>query len=222
LKILSAIQEIIINKSINDIVYQDDLVFKRYKSDLYKKLNINYWSAIPSPPLNNSKETTEEIKQILKLTQNRSDSDRNLVFTVDKDPLLLFSGIIQEYDLIFPYQEFNNLYTFLYTIVKDLKYFYNRARPYQLADFYHTPINVIRTETHHTPSYPSGHTAYAALATKLLTEKYPEHRIHFQEILDSCAKARVLQGIHYSSDNMASIILVDKVYKQLSEFNRNF
>lgn len=222
MKILSAIQEIIINKSIDDIVYEDGLVFKRHKSDLSKKINIDYWSLILPPKPNSSNQTQKELSIVIDSANNRSKSDINLVFDVDDDPLNLYNTIIKKYNLIFPYQKFSQLYIFLYSIVTDLKYFYNRARPYQLANFYRKPINIIQTNSHQTPSYPSGHTAYAALATKVLTEAYPEHSKHFEDILDICAKARVIQGVHYPSDNAASIMLVNKVYNKLEQFNKNF
>ena len=44
-----------------------------------------------------------------------------------------------------------------------LKYYFNRPRPEQIAPYYEYRINVMYTETHHTPSYPSGHTIYAEL-----------------------------------------------------------
>jgi hypothetical protein len=222
LKILSAIQEIIINKPINNIVYQDGLVFKKYKSDLYKKLNIDYWSAIPPPPLNNSKQTTTDLTEVLSLANNRISSEIDLVLKADKNPMLLFNNYISSKNIVFPYDQFKEIYTFLTEIILDLKYYYNRARPKQLAKFYHLDIDVIHTDTHATPSYPSGHTAYAALVASILTDMYPKDEKVIWGIVDMCGLARMLQGVHFRGDNDASILLVKKIYNRLKEINKKF
>ena len=82
---------------------------------------------------------------------------------------------------------------------------------------------MIVTQTHDTPAYPSGHTVYSKLVANILHDMFP--KISIME-LDSIVKitgfARVLQGVHYPSDNEASIIFTDYVFDILSPKLRNY
>lgn len=221
-KILAEIQSIILNKiDINSIVYSD-LVFPKNKSNLSTKLDLDYWSAISEPPLNSSKKTTSDLTEVLQLANNRIQKEIDLVIMTDKDPIYLFKDYINSQNVQFPYNEFQQIYTFLREIILDLKYYYNRPRPRQLALFYKMDINVIKTDTHATPSYPSGHTGYAALIASILTDMYPQDEKIFWGIVDKCGLARMLQGVHFRGDNDASIALVKKIYKELKTINNNF
>ena len=84
-----------------------------------------------------------------------------------------------------------------------------------MAKIYGLTINVIETDTHHTPSYPSGHTVYARLAANLILKSNPEFQYELDLIVSKSAHARVLQGVHYPSDNKASIIFTDYIFKKL-------
>jgi hypothetical protein len=222
MKLLSAVQEIILSKNINSIKYENGLMFPYSKSSLSKKLDIDYWSMIEAPPSNDSRETTSDLTRVIQLANNRIKKDIELVLVTDKNPLTLFEPIIKKYGLNFPHKEFAQLYTFLLEIIKDIKYFYNRARPYQLAKFYNQEIDVIHTDSHKTPSYPSGHTAYAALIASILSDKYPQYTDEFWEIVNICGLARSMQGVHYPGDNEASIKMIKRVYKPLRDFNSQF
>ena len=106
----------------------------------------------------------------------------------------------------------NLYYPNIAPLVSTLKYFYNRARPLQLANYYDVNIKLIYTKSHHTPAYPSGHTMYAELAAYIASETYPEYRYDFFKLSKYCGLARILQGVHYPSDNKASLIAVKKLY----------
>jgi hypothetical protein len=95
--------------------------------------------------------------------------------------------------------------------------FYNRPIPEHLAPYHNLDITVIFTETHHTPSYPSGHTIYSELAAHIVSEEYPEYKKDFFTISNYCGLARILQGVHYASDNEASKIALSKLYPLLKE-----
>lgn len=222
MKLLAAVQKIILSKSINSIKYEDGLVFPYEKSSLSSKLNIDFWSMISDPPTNDSRETTSDLTKVIQLANNRIKKDIELVIATDKDPLILFDPLIKKNNLDFPYVEFREMYTFLKEMIKDLKFYYNRPRPYQLAKFYNQNIDVIHTKTHRTPSYPSGHTAYAALIASILSDKYPEYHDEFWNIVDQCGLGRIMQGVHFPGDNTASIEFVKRVYKPLKSFNTNF
>ncbi len=154
-----------------------------------------------------------ELNQISKLTNSRTYQELDLVYTVDKEPLDLFRKFLKTKALSFPQHKFNSYYNIIEQYMYALKYYHNRARPEQLAPYYNLDIKVMFTETHHTPSYPSGHTMYSELAAHVLADQYPEHKNKFFELSNYCGLARILQGVHYPSDNDASKIVIDKLYK---------
>ena len=59
---------------------------------------------------------------------------------------------------------------------------------------------------------------YAALAAEILSEKYPEKRQAFRSLAEKCGHIRVLQGVHYPSDNEASIKIIQTIYPTLSKY----
>jgi len=178
--------------------------------------NIDLFNIIDEPPKNSSISTKKELEHIYELTKSRSKEDKALIYSVDKDPMLLFYPLIKELKLKFDKQLFrSSYYTCLIAIIDHLKYFYNRARPIQIAQKLDITIDVIVTATHHTPSYPSGHTMYAAFIGELLKKDYPEHTNKIDQVVRKTGYARVLQGVHYPSDNIAAIKIVNKIFPNI-------
>ena len=181
--------------------------------------NIDLLSIVEQPNKNSSPETLSELKYISRLTTNRSKEDIDLIYLVDEDPILLFYPLIKDLNLKFDEQLFRTTYhTCLIAIVDHLKYFYNRARPFQIAELLNINIDRIITKTHHTPSYPSGHTIYAALIAEFLIDQHPEHKSKIESITERAGLGRVLQGIHYPSDNKASIQIAKTIFPNLKQY----
>ena len=186
---------------------------------MQKPLNlvtIDWENVLPEPPKNSSDITRRELEYISYATKELSEEEYNLVIEVDKDPNNVFMPLLKRYGLQFPKEKFEEFYfEQVDPVVLNLKHKYNRARPYQLAEKYNMSINVTETDTHHTPAYPSGHTTYAAFAGSMLASLYPEHTSKFYELINLAGRARVLQGVHYPSDNDASMIIASVLYEDL-------
>lgn len=206
-------------KNIDRLVYKMDKPSEDSPefSDL---VSIKPYGVLPEPPKNTSDITKSEIKQISELTQSLTTTQKNLVMLVDKDPNLLFIELLGTSILPLPMATFKKSWNILEPIIKSLKDKFNRPRPIQLVSefprFYdNLPINVIETKTHHTPAYPSGHTAYATLMASILSEMYPEQSSKFYEIANLAGHARVLQGVHYPSDNDAAMVITSAVWQDI-------
>ena len=76
-------------------------------------------------------------------------------------------------------------------------------------------IKVTRTKTHQTPAYPSGHTAYAALGAYLFADMYPSYSSEFFKMINLAGLARCLQGVHYPSDNEASMVISGAIWQDI-------
>lgn len=199
---------------INSLTFANPKDLKKY-SVPNKLKNIDWHDLISDPAKNTSESTIDELLEISRLTLNRNNSDESLIKIVDSNPSELFKPILNKYNKKFPYKLFNNIYNDVYDMVMIIKNYYNRPRPYQLAKIYNIPINLITTKTHHTPSYPSGHTVYSSLVYHLLTYLYND--IPQQELIipvNQTGHARMLQGIHYKSDITAALDFTHNLFSQ--------
>ena len=179
-------------------------------------VDFEWKNILTSPPSNTSKQTLNELELVSQSTLNRSGSDVVLVNRIDQDLDSFFVDLTKEYRVEYPYDSIKEFYHIIKPILMNLKGQWNRPRPAQLAAFYNIDINVILTDTHHTPSYPSGHTVYSSLVALILKDIYPVIDQRKLDILVSnTAKARVLQGVHFPSDNKASLVLTKFLFNKL-------
>jgi hypothetical protein len=196
-------------QNINNVIYSKE------KQKFKTKYNFQWIEVIDAPPLNNSIETLADLNYLSRITNSRSEQENNLILLVDKDPKLLFIDLLKRHNLKFPEDLFNSIYDVLEPYIVEVKQHFNRARPKQIGDLLGKTINVLETKTHHTPAYPSGHTCYAKLCAILCSERYPHLKSDFTDIVNLVAYCRELQGVHYTSDNQASLILTAFVYEKL-------
>jgi|LakMenEpi03Aug12_release.lakeMendotaPanAssembly.Ray.scaffolds.fasta_scaffold245998_2 hypothetical protein len=177
------------------------------------------WKKILDAPFSNtSSSTINELRLISSETQKRTESDIELVHLIDEDLDYYFIQLMRSYNLEYPEELINNFYSIVRPLILNVKMLFNRPRPVQLAKFYNINIDIIQTDTHHTASYPSGHTVYSSLVSNIIKDKYPKiNRQKLDNIVNLTAKARVLQGVHFPSDNKASIKFSNYVYNKLKD-----
>jgi acid phosphatase (class A) len=196
---------------INKLTYTDKLKIEKVGDEI----TIGWKNVLPKPPANSSNRTRKEIEYLENLTKSLTPQQRALVALVDKEPLDLFKNTISKNNLKFNEADFRKLYSAAYPVIMNLKYQYNRPRPSQLAPLYGMKVNVIETKTHQTPAYPSGHTAYTAFGAYLLSDMYPEFSNEFFRQVGVAGYARCLQGVHYPSDNEASMVISGAIWEDL-------
>ena len=172
---------------------------------------------LKEPPSNSSDATLKELKIVQESSSKAISAGGKTVdkiLTVDKDMNSLF---LQAAGVQYFTDEEKKLmevfYEYLYPIIFSLKIKFDRPRPYQLGSLLNTPVEHITTSTHHTASYPSGHAAYGAMMARILSYTRSEKSQEFYEVQNEIAEARVQQGVHYPSDNLASFILVETIWK---------
>ncbi len=199
------------SENINSVKYTDSK--KSWK--VSNGITIDWKNVLPKPPENNSEETRKELQYLQSITKSLSTADENLIYLVDKEPLDLYNGILKEYNLQMPKTAFDKVWNITRPIIMNLKHQYNRPRPEQLAERLGFKVNVVKTKTHHTPAYPSGHTAYAAMGAYLLADMYPELSSDFFRKIGEAGLARCLQGVHYPSDNEASMVISGAIWQDI-------
>ncbi len=200
------------SEKIDNITYID----KKDSMKVDNTATLDWNNIVPEPPKNTSSTTKKELEYLSELTANISAEEKKLVIVADKEALDLFSPIASRFNIEIPSKLIKSLYTKIFwPITYNLKFKFNRPRPEQLAPLYGININVIKTTTHQTPAYPSGHTTYGFTIAHVLSDMYPLHRDDFFHQAKLVALARCLQGVHYPSDNEASMKLVRAVWENV-------
>jgi hypothetical protein len=198
-------------KEIDSIKYSKES--KKWKVD--NRITIGWENVLPYPPKNSSETTRKEIEFLARVTERLSVKDRGLVLLVDDDPFLLYKHFLNKHGLSFDKSDFDKVWNVAYPIIMNLKYKFNRPRPYQIDNVFGLKVNVEETETHQTPAYPSGHTCYAAFYAYLLSDMYPEYSSFFFNQVGVAGYARTLQGVHYPSDNEAAMTISGAIWQDI-------
>lgn len=186
-------------------------------------IDFNWKNILPKPPANTSQETKQELLLISKETLRRSKQDIELIHSIDLDLDSPFIKLLNKYRLFYPQRYIDLFYDIVHPVLINTKNYWNRPRPNQLAKLYNINIDLIVTDSIHTASYPSGHTVYSKLVANILKDIYPKIRSkELDAIVLETAKARIMQGVHYPSDNRASITFSDIMYKKLQPKLRKY
>lgn len=179
-------------------------------------INFDYRKILAPPPKNTDKDTIKELMILSRKTFNRSEEDIKILLQIDRDVDPIFANLLSLYNLEYPEVYIKNFYSIIKPVLKNIKGFWNRPRPKQLADLLSIDVDVIVTDTHHSASYPSGHTVYSSLVANIIKDFYPEvNQSKLDKIVNDTAKARVMQGVHYPSDNNASLIFSKFIFDKL-------
>lgn len=199
------------NKKIKESTY-DTVITELPMSNL---VDFDFRQILDSPPENTSYTVQKELDLISYATLNRSNDDYNLIFKMDEDMDSFYISFLNSKKLTYPQRYIDLFYDIVEPILLNTKSYWNRPRPFQLAQLYGINIERIVTDTIHTASYPSGHTVYSKLVANILSDIYPRLANSFNNIAKTTGVARVKQGVHYPSDNIASFKFSDFVYKKL-------
>ena len=101
-----------------------------------------------------------------------------------------------------------------------LKYFYQRPRPKQLAQYYKLSMFPYNSYSADTPSYPSGHTLEAYVVLNVIANKFP-NEFHFcNDMIYDVADSRLHLGLHYVTDNEFAIQVAKEILKHKAFTNK--
>jgi hypothetical protein len=159
-------------------------LFKGFKFDKYfhKK-----------PPANASMITLQELHYLKNLPEDKEFVEKH------DDIEGVFEEVCKEHNLEYPKDLVKELIKSCSML--ELKYHYNRPRPFQLAKFYNMELGEHVMESMKTPSYPSGHSCQGILVGKVLQTKLPINTDAFLEAGKRISYSRNLGRAHYPSDS---------------------
>ena len=165
---------------------------------LFQKKYYFFYPSIPIYPNNN-----EDVLIVKKYINKRTQKDIDFFELTDESVAYAFKNIINlDINTLKNIATEKNLYIWL------SKRFFNRARPKQIDN----RLNVLKSNTATTPSYPSGHAFQAYYLAKKLSIQYKHLSKQLWDCADKCAMIRVYAGLHYPSDNEFSKSLVIKYF----------
>ena len=138
-------------------------------------------------------------------------------FVDDGDKVMQnFFNYLRENDLRLTPEQLDELNDAIYSItpiIFELKYHYNRPRPYQVAPKLGLPLEYLEVESAETPAYPSGHSTQGIFLGHFLADIFPEHRDNLIEIGNNIGISRLIGRLHYPTDDILGKYLGYGLYK---------
>ena len=175
-------------------------------------------------PLNDSELVKDELNEIVDYINSISDEENKSFLTRYKS---YDRSLIQTIATTFK-QKGIDVESICEDIIDDtknliykLKYFYQRPRPFQLAQYYKLKLFPYNSFSSNTPSYPSGHTLQAYVILNVIASKHPNQFQFCKEMIDDIAYSRLYLGLHYPSDNDFSIEIAKKIL-QHPDFTKKY
>lgn len=153
------------------------------------------------PPANSSPQTLHELKQMANdIAAIGVEEQQRIVKKDDSSFEWRFEKICKKYNLRWNQTYFDQLIDESGDLILNLKYRWNRPRPFQLAPKLGVEMHVSKAYTASSPSFPSGHSAQSQLIADVLSKLYPSHTELFQAIPEKVAYSRYIGGLHFPSD----------------------
>jgi hypothetical protein len=175
---------------------------------LYESLKDN-----PFPP-NDSEATKDEIRELLNYQNSDIQKHENIVFrfmAYDEDLIATLKKYCIEKIGHNEDELIDDLVESTKSLLIKLKFYYQRPRPYQLAQYHKAKLFPTASMSALNPSYPSGHTFQAKLVCEVLGNKYVEHNDYLQKLAHDVELSRLYLGLHFQSDNDFALIVAKKV-----------
>ena len=181
---------------LRNMVYSDKIKPKHQKRMEVQLERINPNVIVPkvTPPDNDSKTTLDEVKYLANV--------KPVMATIKgRDEVVKsFMGLVESTGLKITKEELEKITKESAKIIYELKYHYNRPRPYQIAEFYGIDLNGTELDSMKTPSYPSGHAVQGYLIGEILSNMDKTNAVLYKGMGEEIAHSRILAKAHYPSD----------------------
>ena len=100
-------------------------------------------------------------------------------------------------------------------LIMQIKDYYNRARPFQVAYYSNNKeFHPFETISGNTPAYPSGHASQGMFLCSIISNHYPEKERELMSLASKIAESRIIMGVHFPSDNQFGIEIAQELMKK--------
>ncbi|RFB13628.1 hypothetical protein DZB84_16840 [Bacillus sp. HNG] len=174
---------------------------------------------VDAPPADDSETTKKEIEELVKITNERTDEEVELVkhWAITPSPnthwFAITEELIQKYKLSIPEAArvhaivSGGIYTTT-TAAWGQKYEYLRKRPTDLETSI-TLVDGVQVPPH--PAYPNSHASTAWTAATILSYIFPNEKGMLEQTAEDATYSRMLAGVHFRGDHEASIQLAKDI-----------
>ena len=146
------------------------------------------------PPENDSSLTLKEIKYLAEIKPSQE------VAEMGDDVLKNFMDLIEKHEVNVSEEFIDRIIKESAKFIMDLKYKFNRPRPFQVAEFYHIDLNGTQLDSMKTPSFPSGHAVQGYLIGEYLASVDNLNGYIYRDKAEEIAESRIIAKAHYPSD----------------------
>jgi len=172
-------------------------------------------------PKNSSKGVREELNQLVDYVNEVKKYPETLkrYRAYDASLTKIFAQVIIEQNLGEKGAELvDQLLDDTVPLIIKLKFYFQRPRPYQLAEYYKLKLFPFESKSDNSPSYPSGHALQSRVICHVLGNHFPEKFDFFENLSKDIEYSRIYLGIHYPSDvdyalYIAETIMRDRDFK---------
>ena len=194
---------------LRNMVYADKIKPKHQKRMDIQLERINPNVIVPkvTPPDNDSKTTLDEVKYLANV-KPVMETIKGRDEVVDS-----FMGLVETTGVKIRKDELTQITKESAKIIYELKYHYNRPRPYQIAEFYGIDLNGTELDSMKTPSYPSGHAVQGYLIGEILSNMDKTNAVLYKGMGEEIAHSRILAKAHYPSDKTYGHKIAMELYK---------
>jgi hypothetical protein len=175
-------------KYLEEISIVDDL-FPKLKQDSF--------------PASSSELVKDELNEIVDYLNDISEGNETYLArykSYDRSLLQVIVATFHEKDI--DVEELTkNIFEDIKPLLLKLKYYFQRPRPKQIAQFYKLKLFPYQSFSSDTPSYPSGHTLESYVALNVIANKYPNEYQFCKDMIDDIAYSRIYLCLHFATDN---------------------
>ena len=177
---------------------------------------------LPAPAANDSERTKAELEELHRVETTRTAAETAQAVEDDRNEhIFVFKTVFGD---AFSAEKLPGVAAFGKRVKNDegvnsaaAKAGFHRVRPYNLDRTLH-PVCAVKTKD---DSYPSGHATSGYLLALNLVDMVPEKRDEILARADAYAWNRVICGVHYSSDLLASKLLAYSIHAIMTQNPRH-
>lgn len=178
--------------------------------DLFQKLKTNIC------PLNDSELVKDELNEIVESIDTILEVDNveylNRYKSYDRSILQTINTIFRQKNIDVE-DLTKNINDDIISLIYKLKYYYNRPRPNQIANYYKLKLFPFKGYSSNNPSFPSEHCVVGYVVLNVIGNKHPSHYNFCKEMIEDIFYSRIHLGLNYQTDNDFSKVVGREILK---------
>lgn len=167
-------------------------------------------------PKNSSKATREELNELVDCVEalKKDEAAQKRYLAYDKSLTQVMAQVIIDQNLGEKGAEIvDKIIDDTVPLIMKLKFYFQRPRPYQMAEYYKLKLFPFYSRSAASPSYPSGHVLQSKLICHVLGNHFPDRFDYFESLATDVQHSRVFLGVHYPSDVDYSLFVADTIIR---------